>query len=504
MKYKILRKLRNSKFGILLDYRIVLIFILLSGFLIRYHIAGTVSIWNDEAITANAALSLLDGGVPDFPSGYEYWRAFPYTVLVAISSALLGVSDVALRAPSLIFSLLSMLATYEVGKDLFDRDIGMIAVTVMAFSGIQVFWSAQVRMYIMLQFLYLISVFGIYRMVESGSFKKGIISIPLIILSIFIHITAQILPFIAILYIIYRKKVLDSNFTFKAVITLIISVFVLHFVPDISFTYIFNRLGFSPENIRFYYLRVFKYSLPLFALGLFGSVISLKDSRKEGVITGLAVFPAFYLYLIHVSGVSARYLLFSIPFFAIWTGVSVKYISKYIKDYLSCSRNLNLPLRNIIIALTILVVLLNSFGTGAEDYRPIIDERAAYNFIENNSNGEDVLITQWTSSASYYYKAPDYSLYADNQSRSYFNTTFYRQEYSYNNVDMYSGAEFIDNKEELKEIIQNNEKGWIVLRDISYDRKNDEVKEVISRLYKMKEPDRLKIWKWNGSVNLGD
>jgi len=107
--------------------------------------------------------------VPEFQSGFEYWRSFSHTLLVAVSGSIIGITDLSLRIPSILTGSLTVYLTYLIGKEFFDRDIGLIASALLAFSAWQIAWSTQVRMYALFQFLYLVSVFLIYLTVESKS-----------------------------------------------------------------------------------------------------------------------------------------------------------------------------------------------------------------------------------------------------------------------------------------------------------------------------------------------
>ena len=487
----------------------VLALIVLTATLIEIYVATSLSLWHDEATTANAAISFLQNGIPEFPSGFEYWRAFPHTLLVAASGYLFGITDLSLRLPSIILSSATVVLTYFTGKEFFDKNVGLIGSTILAFSALQVAWGTQVRMYVLLQFLYLLSVLLIYRSVERNK-KRDLLflTISLILIS-FVHATGYILYFVAISYWLYRADLSQASNKLSIVgipVLILVLAIILQFSERISFLHIISELTFNPENLYFYYEFVFRHIPFLSGLGLIGSLLAFRKNLISAVLISGSVFSALYIYMLHYDGVSGRYIYFSLPILAIWTGLTVQLFSKKANDVIRDKFDIDISVKYITFLLTIIVLLGGSgfdydFSDG--DYRPNFDQKSVYDFIEDNSDSNDTLITQWTSSATYYYRAPGYSLYGD-QSRPGYNSSYYREDYSFKGHDVYSGAEFLDSNRELLEKIKQSESGWIVLRDFSYRVKSEKIKSTISNLYSIGEFKGLKVWRWNKSVSVQD
>jgi len=163
---------------------------------------------------------------------------------------------------------------------------------------------------------------------------------------------------------------------------------------------------FNPENIYYYYTLVFN-KIPLLSLlGLAGSLIALKKNFQAGFLTALAVFPALYIYIIHVDKISLRYIYFSAPFFYPLVRFSCQiYLRKKFQDFLKSKTNLRIRLNLICISSVFLVLLLGSgfnFDYPANEYRIENDEKAVYSYIEEHGSLKDILITQWTPPATYY------------------------------------------------------------------------------------------------------
>ena len=499
-------KFKDSRYLPSLTHGRILALLVLTATLIEIYVATSLSLWHDEAITANAAISFLQNGVPSFPSGFEYWRSFPHTLLVAASGYLFGITDLSLRLPSIILSSATVVLTYITGKEFFDRDTALIGSAILAFSALQIALSTQVRMYALLQFLYLLSVLLIYRSVEGKKKRDLLFLTASLVLISFVHVTGYILYFIAIAYWLYRTDLskASNKLSIVGVPVLILSLAtILQLSERISFLHVLNKLTFNPKNVYFYYEFVFKHIPFLSILGLLGSLLAFRKNLRPAVLVSGSIFPALYLYILHYDGVAGRYIYFSLPILSIWAALTIKTVSKKATDFIQNKLNRDISIKYLMILLTLIALLAGSgfhydFSDG--DYRVNFDEKSVYSHIANNSDSNDILITQWTPSATYYYRAPDYSLYGDKNLPRY-NASYYREDYSFKGRDVYSGAEFLDSNKELLEKIKQSESGWIVLRDFSYRMKSDKIKTTISNLSTVGDFKGLRVWRWNKSVS---
>lgn len=137
---------------------IILGIVILFGFLLRLYswsYLGNLS-W-DEASHSLAGIMLDYWLLHGFNFSYlsqfmsNYWATtgslffFPwgYTALSAISFLLFGFSELAARVPSMIFSLLIILATYLLAQKLFNKKIGLIAGFLAAINPWFILWGNQ-------------------------------------------------------------------------------------------------------------------------------------------------------------------------------------------------------------------------------------------------------------------------------------------------------------------------------------------------------------------------
>lgn len=122
----------------------------------------------NEPIHIYPAMSILETGVPAFPSGVVNDRAQLFTWSVALSFELFGVNAWAARLPSLISNVLTVGLVFLVGDRAFGRQTAVIAAAMTAFSPFEIVWARACRMYSMYQFFFLAAVFAFYRGFESG------------------------------------------------------------------------------------------------------------------------------------------------------------------------------------------------------------------------------------------------------------------------------------------------------------------------------------------------
>src|SRR3990167_1765852 len=118
----------------------ILLIIFFLAFLIRL-IAIDQSLWLDEATTARVVQ----------PYGYReiLVRFSPtdfhpplYYLFMKMWSNIFGYSEIALRMPSVIFSLVTGYVVYLIGKKLFNNDSGLASLTRMTKSQLFGLWAA--------------------------------------------------------------------------------------------------------------------------------------------------------------------------------------------------------------------------------------------------------------------------------------------------------------------------------------------------------------------------
>lgn len=137
--------------------------IILLGLVFRVYHLGALGFAGNEDYTAIAVMAILDKQIPEFPSGVIFQRSPLLLYSSAFLVKLFGFSEVVLRLPSVLFSTVSILVIYLLGKRLIGSRNGLVAALLMAVSGWEVLMARTARMYSMLAFFMALSILLFYR-----------------------------------------------------------------------------------------------------------------------------------------------------------------------------------------------------------------------------------------------------------------------------------------------------------------------------------------------------
>jgi hypothetical protein len=139
-------------------------FLILAGLLLlaawlRWRYIVNVQPNPDEFVTLLAVKMILQKGVPLLPSGLFYEHGLLFSYAGAAASLLFGFSREVVRATSLLFGLLTLLLTWHVGRRWFSSGAGLLAATLLAVAPTAVLWGGRARMYTMLQWWVLLTLY---------------------------------------------------------------------------------------------------------------------------------------------------------------------------------------------------------------------------------------------------------------------------------------------------------------------------------------------------------
>lgn len=114
------------------------------GLLIRLYRLSVPSLWWDEITTAQWANHSYLGTL----SLLRHWEFPPFYYIILNGWVhLLGNGEWTLRFPSVIFSSLTIIIIYKLGKELFSKDVGLIAASLLAFSPFALNYAQDAKMY---------------------------------------------------------------------------------------------------------------------------------------------------------------------------------------------------------------------------------------------------------------------------------------------------------------------------------------------------------------------
>lgn len=158
-----------------------------AGLFLRLINLGHLNFWGDESITALAVQGILEHGYPRFPSGMIYVRGLFANYISALSASIWGMTEWALRLPSVLFSCGTIVMLYALGKRVFSSHVGLLAAFILTFSYWDFEFARHGRMYAGFTFVFLLSLYAIYRGAVAGEQRWFRWSILISASTIFFH-----------------------------------------------------------------------------------------------------------------------------------------------------------------------------------------------------------------------------------------------------------------------------------------------------------------------------
>jgi len=157
------------------------------GFALRIGNLGYLSFWGDDGHAVIGTLSILEHGYPLLPSGNFLYHGMLSYYFNIIAVLIFGAEEFAFRITSVVFSIMSIIAIYFLGKTIANKFVGFLAAAVLSFSTWYIIFAREARYYQALQFFYVLTFLFFYL----GFFKKRrpfrILAAIFMVLTLFIH-----------------------------------------------------------------------------------------------------------------------------------------------------------------------------------------------------------------------------------------------------------------------------------------------------------------------------
>lgn len=244
-------------------WRVGALFII--GFVVRLYHLGVPSFWYDEIKTAIRidhplweTIGLL--GRSEFPPLHY--------VILNLWVGIWGNSEWALRFPSMIFSSLSVIVIYKLGKELFNKETGLIAASLLVFSPYALNYAQDAKMYALFWFLSSVSFLYFFRIVKGD--KRNVNAFYIFATTLccytmftgFLLLTAQ-----SLIFLIFADKTRRRKwFIGQLIVFLFCLPWIIHFLS--------SRHDFGLEGEQYRagnYIDLLLRALPSFAGGVFGA-----------------------------------------------------------------------------------------------------------------------------------------------------------------------------------------------------------------------------------------
>lgn len=173
--------------------------ILLLGLILRL-ISLNQSLWLDETTTALVSkMSLGDLFTKFLPGDFHPPL---YYLLVKYWVAIFGNSEFLLRLPSVFFGVATIYLIFLIGKEVFGRNVGLMASVLLATSGLHVYYSQEARMYSLATFLVSLAFFTFLKK------KWLVLSLVLLLVGLTDYVSLFVVPVFLLLSYKQWKKLL--------------------------------------------------------------------------------------------------------------------------------------------------------------------------------------------------------------------------------------------------------------------------------------------------------
>lgn len=430
--------------------------LLVVGFFYRiYGLNANYSFWTDENHVAIFARAILERGKSVLVNGYstgvyqwlQYW-------LSAISAKIFGLNELGIRFPSVVFGVLTVWTAYLLGKELFNKNVGLVAAIFATFLKIEILWSRQARPYQALQFFYLLGAWFIYKLTKQEKFKwryfLGFLASG--VLASLMHGLGLVIFGVGFLYLLRLR----FSWLKKWVLPAGLLALVFGDVFGVQILAVFSQIG--KINNLFYY-RVFlwhDYSLLVFlALAGFLSLVFQKKNSWQIPFLFLAIQGVIASFLL--SQPFTRYFYVVFPFLILFSAVGIEKIAQVISPQTSNLKPLTLMILTLfIIAMghkfTLLPKRAYSLNEDMQEI-PEVNWERVYEFVGEklNQNEDIILVANWNDLPVWYLGEGklDYLLRKPGQIKI--------------EKDRFSSAFMLYSLEELKKIIEENKRGILII-----------------------------------------
>ena len=147
-------------------YGLALLAIVLIGLFLRVYQLGTQSIWYDESYSiwlSKLAVPQMVQTIAGAAQPPLYYLLLHYWMMV------FGTSESAVRLLSALFGVLAIPMIYVVGRQLFNKEVGLVGALILALSSFNIWYSQETRMYSLMVLLALLSMYFFLCFLQRGT-----------------------------------------------------------------------------------------------------------------------------------------------------------------------------------------------------------------------------------------------------------------------------------------------------------------------------------------------
>jgi hypothetical protein len=257
------------------------------AFLSRLPSTGFTSCFPDNFAMPAVAWNMVENGVFTYhegiltgfnfnsPSGRDYPRGGIYTLSLVLSFSTFGFTDFAALLPGMIFGSISVVLIYLLGREVANKNVGLVASLVMAFSGWSIAMDTHIRHYVLGIMLFLLSILLYYKYSKTG--RNSSYFFPFMLsLSLFLQTDVQaMLPFALIVSLLVLDAASGSEKRTYSAFLKFLSYFLVVLVPLLILASPFEQTETGFIQFAAYHFGLGSW-LFVWALALTGSLILVR------------------------------------------------------------------------------------------------------------------------------------------------------------------------------------------------------------------------------------
>ncbi|MEK6880150.1 MAG: glycosyltransferase family 39 protein [Nanoarchaeota archaeon] len=319
-------------------------------------------------------------------------------------------------------SVLSVYLIYLIGKELYDKRIGILASFILAVSWVQLFYTTRIMSDIPSFFFILASIYFFIRSYENINLKFFFLSIFFLSLAVLTRYFYGMIGIIYLVILITANKhhfLKNKSFWLGGILGLIplLIFFAINlishgnFLPAAGFYttsaaekpgFAYYILGFIPHIFKIVFTILFVIGLIIVLLELFlgfDSINSIKKLRHHLFVILILFFPLIF-FIFFLRAAEDRYLFLSFVSFILIISHGIVFVYDYIRKYSKI----------VAVVLTIILLLFGAYSNLTFGNSLVIEKKTsflqmkeAFLWIKDNTSKESILVGEWIPPYAIYY-----------------------------------------------------------------------------------------------------
>ena len=221
--------------------------ILLTAIILRFFRIDYQSLWMDELYTLNVASP--KHSFSQIISEVNLRESYPYLYFFIMNAlfTLFGDTSIVVRTPSVIFGVLAVWMIYKIGKELYSKNAGLIAATLLTLNQYVIYHSQDGRAYTFYLFGVLLSYYCFIKFIKEDSRKNMYlyaISAGFLLNTNFFSVLNVLSQGFFMLFVLMTLDKNNQKAFFKKIL-IIIGIVFLFFIPNAYKFYLLTKLKVS-------------------------------------------------------------------------------------------------------------------------------------------------------------------------------------------------------------------------------------------------------------------